>query len=154
MVSLCAAVQCTLSQWSLIDNSSHTIKNRPSVKSHRKQSHTPIGNQQQGYPVTNSILIFRINLSLYLLDLFYVMFKILIYDIFIYSCTDKLGSLSYYSNIMPTILQPLHTLMFLTPDATTKVYLFSGSLYPSSSPVLPSVQCTVQYSTVQHSATC
>ena len=51
-----------------------------------------------------------------------------------------------------TIQQQLYTpytFMFLTPDATTKVYLFSGSLYPSSSPVLPSVQCTVQYSAVQ-----
>ena len=52
--SQCAAVQCTLSQWSLIDNSSHTIKNRPSVKSHRKQSHTPLSKQQLGYPGKNS----------------------------------------------------------------------------------------------------
>ena len=56
MIAQCAAVQCTLSQWSLIDNSSHTIKNRPSVKSHRKQSHshTPLSNQQLGYPGKNS----------------------------------------------------------------------------------------------------
>ena len=54
MLAQCATVQCTLSQWSLIDNSSHTIKNRPSVKSHRKQSHTPLSNQQLGDPGKNS----------------------------------------------------------------------------------------------------
>ena len=71
MVAQCAAVQCTLSQWSLIDNSSHTIKNRPSVKSHRKQSHTPTSNHQQGYPGKNSISYFFMYLSLFLLLLCY-----------------------------------------------------------------------------------
>ena len=68
------------------------------------------------------------------------------------SCTDKLGSLSYYSNIMPTILQPTYIYVSDTRcyDQSLPFPRLSASLIQSSiaiCTVYSAVQ-SVQYSTV------